>query len=287
MPDFSQYLSREYWRAHQLELSYGIVGFVLFLAFLSATFPYAPALKGTLAPMGLRFESSEQQLALPFGARLDNVSVRSVVPGAPPLFESQSIRIWPSLFSLVLFHPGISASAEAYKGTLGLHIHRSGDGAAVKFDANKIDLAELHLLRGLGAALGGELSGDGKITFDPISPIDDSGAAHLTAKGFLVRIPGPMPPVQLGEVDVTLRLEKNIVQVDSFKSSGGDVVIDGHGTVHLDDDDWHQSALALEFTLTPNATARQRLAFLFNFLPHPPGTGPYKLGGIIASPVIS
>ncbi|HTR62220.1 MAG TPA: type II secretion system protein GspN [Candidatus Binataceae bacterium] len=286
MPDFNQYLSREYWRAHQLELAYGIAAFVLFLAFMFATFPYGPALKAALGPMGLRFESSEQSLAFPFGARLDNVEVRSLTPG-PALFTSESVRIWPALGSLLLFHPGISASAQAYGGNLKVSVHRSGDGAAVSFDTNKLDLAALHLLKEIGVALGGELSGEGKITIDPVSPGSDSGAAHLTAKGFLIRIPGPMPALGLGDVELTAKLNDGTVQLSEVKSSGGDLTIDGHGTIRLDSTDWRQSALAIDFTLTPSPTARQRLAFLLNFLPHPPGTGPYKLVGTISSPLFS
>lgn len=286
MPDFSQYLSREYWRAHQLELLYGIAAFVLFVAFMFATFPYGPALKAALGPMGLRFESSEQSLAFPFGARLTRVEVRSLNPG-PALFTSESVRIWPALGSLLLLHPGISASAQAYGGKLEVSVHRSGDGAAVRFDTDRLDLAALHLLKEIGVALGGELSGDGKIVIDPVSPGDDSGSAHLTAKGFLVRIPGPMPALGLGEVELTAKLTDGTVQLSQIKSSGGDLTIDGHGTVRLDPMDWRQSAIAIDFTLTPSPTARQRLAFLLNFLPHPPGTGPYKLGGTIASPLVS
>jgi len=286
VPDFNQYLSREYWRAHQLELAYGIAAFVLFLAFMFATFPYGPALKAALGPMGLRFESSEQSLAFPFGARLDNVEVRSLTPG-PALFTSESVRIWPALGSLLLFHPGISASAQAYGGNLKVSVHRSGDGAAVSFDTNKLDLAALHLLKEIGVALGGELSGEGKITIDPVSPGSDSGAAHLTAKGFLIRIPGPMPALGLGDVELTAKLNDGTVQLSEVKSSGGDLTIDGHGTIRLDSTDWRQSALAIDFTLTPSPTARQRLAFLLNFLPHPPGTGPYKLVGTISSPLFS
>ena len=286
MPDFNQLLSREYWRAHQLELWYGTAALVLFLGFMFATFPYDPALKAALGPMGLRFESSEQTLAFPFGARLNNVEVRSLSPG-PPLFTSESVRIWPALGSLLLLHPGISASAQAYGGKLDVSVHRSGDGAAVSFDTDKLDLAALHLMKEIGVALGGELSGDGKITFDPVSPGDDSGRAHLTAKGFLLRIPGPMPALALGEVELTAKLSDGVVQISDIKSSGGDLAIEGHGTVRLDTMDWRQSAIAIDFTLTPSPTARQRLAFLLNFLPHPPGTGPYKVGGTIASPLFS
>jgi len=286
MPDFNQYLSRDYLRAHQLELSYGITAFLLFLAFVFATFPYGPALKGALSPLGLRFDSSGQRLAFPFGARLENVSIRSQDPG-PPVFTSDSVRIWPALGSLLLFHPGISVSAQAYGGTIGVSVHRSGDGATVSFDAGKLDLATLQLLRQVGVRLGGELSGDGVVAIEPSSVTDDAGSAHLTAKGFQIRIPGPMPAVGLGEVEVQARLDNGTVQVSQIKSSGGDLEIEGHGTVRVDRMDWHQSALALEFTLSVTPAARQRLAFILNFLPHPPGTGPYKLGGTISSPLVT
>ena len=284
---FMQYLSLDYWRAHSLELCYGIAAFVLFLVFLFATFPYVPAIKGVLSPLGLRFDSAEQELALPFGARLANVSVRPLTPGTPPIFQSHSVRIWPALGSLLLFRPGISGSADSYGGSLWFNVHRLGDGAKVSFDASKLDLASLHLLRQIGAALGGELSGDGKISFDPVSPTDNSGAAHLMAKGFLVRIPGSMPATRLGEVDQKVSLDKGILQVEELKSSEGDLAIEGHGSIRLDPEDWHQSALALQFLLTPAVTARQRLAFLINLLPHPPNGVPYKLGGTLASPLLS
>jgi type II secretion system protein N len=237
--------------------------------------------------LGLRFDSGEQELALPFGARLSNVSVRSFSPGTAPIFQSPSVRIWPALGSLLLLHPGVSGNADSYGGSLWFNVHRLGDGAKVSFDANKLDLASFHLLRQIGAALGGELSGDGKIAIDPVSPTDNSGTAHLIAKGFLIRIPGPMPATRLGEVDLKVRLDEGVLQVEELKSSEGDLAIDGHGSIRLDTEDWHQSALALQFMLTPAATARQGLAFLINLLPHPPNGVPYKLGGTIASPLLS
>lgn len=282
-----QFLSLDYWRTHSLELWYGIAGFVLFLVFLFATFPYAPAIKGVLSPLGLRFDSGEQELALPFGARLSNVSVRSFTPGTAPIFQSPSVRIWPALGSLLLLHPGVSGTADSYGGSLWFNVHRLGDNAKVSFDANKLDVASFHLLPQIGAALGGELSGDGRIAIDPVSPTDNSGTAHLIAKGFLIRIPGPMPATRLGEVDLKVRLDKGVLQVEELKSSEGDLAVDGHGSIRLDTEDWHQSTLALQFMLTPAATARQGLAFLINLLPHPPNGVPYKLGGTIASPLLS
>ena len=143
-----QYLSLDYWRAHLLELWYGIAGLVLFLIFLFATFPYAPAIKGVLSPLGLRFDSAEQELALPFGARLGNVTIRSLTPGTPTIFQSHSVRIWPALGSLLLLHPGVSGNADSYGGSLWFSVHRLGDGAKVSFDASNLDLPSLHLLHG-------------------------------------------------------------------------------------------------------------------------------------------
>jgi len=287
VPDFKRYISLEYWRTHQLELLYWGAGFVLFFAFAFATFPYEAALKGALLPLGYRFESSDQSLAFPMGARLENVSIRPVTPGTPPVFQSESLRVWPALGSLLRFRPGISASAQAYSGTIDVSLHRKGDGAAIDFDADKLDLAAFHVLRQIGAALGGELSGEGDITFDPSSDSGNTGSARLHAKGFLIRIPGPMPAIGLGDVDLRVHLDGNTILLEKLTSSGGDVAIDGQGTIHIDPDDWHESPLSLQFTLTPSPTARQRLAFLLNLLPHPPGTGPYKLRGTISSPVFS
>ena len=204
MPDFRQYLTLDYWRAHPLDLSYGIAALVLFLGFLFATFPYSLAMESALAPLGLRFESSGQGFAFPMGAHLDNVSLRSSIePGVPPYFESQRVKVWPALGSLLLCHPGISASAQAYSGTLDVHVHRSGDQAVISFDADKLNLAALHLLSNLGASLGGEISGNGKVSIDPIAPQDDGGVANVHAKGFTIQIPGGMKAVSLGDVNLT------------------------------------------------------------------------------------
>ena len=143
-----QYLSLDYWRAHSLELWYGIAGFVLFLVFLFASFPYTPAIKGVLSPLGLRFDSAEQELALPFGARLSNVSIRSLSPGTPPIFQSHSVRIWPALGSLLLLRPGISGNAESYGGSLWFNVHRLGEGAKVSFDAQCFPVVQLLLDEG-------------------------------------------------------------------------------------------------------------------------------------------
>jgi len=287
MPDYNQYLNADYWREHQLELAYGVAAFILFLGFLFTTFPYSLALQGALAPMGLRVESSGQGFALPFGARLENVRVRSMGTGTPPVFESESVRVWPALGSLLLFHPGVSASAKAYDGTLRLDAHRSGDGAVISFGADSVDLAHVRLLKEIGAALGGVLSGDGDITIDPVSPDDDSGEIHLTAKGFMFRIPGPMPALGFGDTELRAHLDRGIIVIDQLKSKDGDLDIDGHGSLRLDPSDWRQSHLAIQFTLLPSATARRRLSFLLAFLPHPPGTAPYKLGGTVATPQLS
>jgi len=196
------------------------------------------------------------------------------------------VKLRPAWGWLLLLRPGVSAHADAYGGTLSLAAHKSGNGAVLSLDADSVNLAMIHVFRSLGATLGGQLTGYTSLAIYPGSPTDDSGTMRFTATGFTVRLGETMPPLRLGNVEGKLKLDNGVIQVDQVKGSGGDVAIDGHGTIKLAQD-WHDSQLALSFSLTPSTEARQRLAFLLNFLPHPPGPAPYRLNGTIASPVLT
>ncbi|HVA76964.1 MAG TPA: type II secretion system protein GspN [Candidatus Binataceae bacterium] len=286
MPDFKELLTFEYWRTHRLESGYLATGVVLFFFFLFASFPYASAFSAVLAPMGLRVSSEGQSIAIPIGAKLSQVRIAPDTPGAIPLFESDNVRVAPALLSILLLRPGIRASAHAYDGTVRITAHRSGPGTVLNFSADKVNLAGYEALRALGAVLGGELDATGSLVVMPDDPDTDSGTIHLVATGLTGRVKLPMPPLNLGNLDATLELEKGVLKVTSLKTSGGDLTIDGSGDIRLAPN-WQDSALALRFTLVPSPSARMRLAFLLNFLPHPPGTRPYSLGGTLGSPTVS
>lgn len=286
MPEFRELLTFEYWRTHRLESGYLATGVVLFFFFLFASFPYASAFSAVLAPMGLRVSSGGQSLAIPIGAKLSQVRIAPDTPGAVPLFESDSVHIAPALLSILLLRPGIRASADAYQGSIRITAHRSGPGTALKFSADKIDLKSYEALRALGAMLSGSLDATGSMLVMPDDPNSDSGTIHLLATNLSGRLRLAMPPLKLGALDATLKLDKGELSITSLKTSGGDLAIDGSGAIKLAPA-WQDSALALHFTMVPSAAARMRLRFLLNFLPHPPGTAPYSVGGTLGSPNFS
>ncbi|MGB6555681.1 MAG: type II secretion system protein GspN [Candidatus Binataceae bacterium] len=286
MPEFRELLSFEYWRTHRLESGYLATGVVLFFFFLFASFPYASAFSAVLAPMGLRVSSTGQSLAIPIGAKLSQVRIAPDTPGAFPLFESDSVHIAPALLSILLLRPGIRASADAYEGTIRITAHRSGAGTALKFSADKVDLKSYEALRALGAILGGNLDATGSMLVMPDDPNSDSGTIHLLATNLSGRLKIPMPPLSLGALDATAKLDKGVLSITSLKTSGGDLAIEGSGAIKLAPA-WQDSALALHFTLVPSASARMKLRFLLKFLPHPPGTAPYSLGGTLGSPTFN
>ncbi|HUY27950.1 MAG TPA: type II secretion system protein GspN [Candidatus Binataceae bacterium] len=286
MPDFRALPTFDYWRTHRLESGYLATGVILFFFFLFANFPYAGAFSAVLAPMGLRVSSAGQSIALPIGAKLSQVRIVPDSPGARAIFESQSVHVAPALLSILLLRPGVRASADAYQGTIRISAHRSGAGTALDFSADKLNLAGYQALRALGVALGGELDATGSLSVMPDNPGSDSGTAHLLVTGLTGGLKGAMPALNLGNLDATLNLSQGVLQIVSLKTSGGDVTINGSGRIKLAPD-WSDSALALRFTLLTSPQARMRLAFLLNFLPHPPGTSPYSLGGTIGAPTIS
>ena len=120
----------------------------------------------------------------------------------------------------------------------------------------------------------------------PDDPNSDTGTIHLLATDLSGRMRIPMPLLNLGVLDATLKLDKGVLSITSLKTSGGDLAIEGSGDIKLAPV-WQDSALALHFTLVPSAAARMKLGFLLNVLPHPPGTAPYSLRGTLGSPNFS
>ncbi len=286
MANLYERLTLAYWKAHRLQAAYIAVGVVLFLVFLFANFPYVDAFSAALAPMGLKMDAQRQELALPIGAKLQEVRIIPDAPGALPVFESSSIRIAPAILSMLMLKPGIRASAAAYGGKIRLNAHRSGTATALNFSANGINLAELEMLHALGAALAGAADATGSALVMPDDLVLDSGTLHLDASNVMAHISGPLGIFRLGDLNLSATLSSGVLRIESLKTSGGDLMISLSGDVRLAPD-LRDSALALHFTLVTTPQARMRLGPFLNLLPHPPGTRPYNLRGTITSPALT
>ena len=111
----------------------------------------------------------------------------------------------------------------------------------------------------------------------------DSGKVEFDIKSLTINSPGAGPAINLGDTRATLELEKGVLTIVELKSKGGDLSVEGTGTVRLAQD-LMSSPLAMRLSIVPAAHARQKLQFLLGMLPHPPGISPYVLKGTIGAP---
>ncbi len=279
-------MERDFFRVHRLELAYAIFGSLIFAIFLVSTFPYQDALSGVLAPMGLRFSSRDEGFGFPFGVRMDGVVLSDARSGGRAVFESDRVRVTPALLSILVGSPGVHMNADAYGGALSLTASRSGDGTVLRFSASDVHLERYQALRMVGLNLGGSLSGDGRVYVSQHDLNADSGVLHLSASQASFRLAPGMPPLKLGDLTAVLNLDGGKLNIQQLESHGGDLTLSGRGVIELEPD-VSQSAVAIRFQLQATPTARARLGFLLNFLPHPPNSTPYFLHGTLGAPSLS
>ncbi len=141
-------------------LLYTVFGFVLFLMFLVADFPYGDMVSSLLAPSGLRLDYQDQHLNLPFGARFDDVTLRYAEGSASGsmLVESSNVAVSPTLGSLLFGRPGLRMVANLRDGWLRVTLSTRGSATAASFTAHEVGLASFGTLSQFAK---GSLSGEG------------------------------------------------------------------------------------------------------------------------------
>ncbi len=283
MPAFAaRLLDRDFVRAHALEFSYGATGFALFLIFLFATFPYADVLNGVLVPAGLQISEREQNFSFPYGVELDGVKLSDTQPGSRPFFESDRVKVTPSLLAMLTGATGIRANADAYGGEFFISGHRRGDGTAVSFVASDIHLDSYQALSTLGVALGGILSGTGDLYVSQRDLNTGLGKLNFTVSDASLRLGAGMQPLKIGKLTGILNLDHGKLTVQQLESHEGDIQFSARGAILLDPV-LAESQAAISFQLKVNRAARARLGILLNLLPHPPNSGPYFLSGTLGA----
>lgn len=267
---------------------YGAVGAVLFLVFLAATFPYSDAVSNVLAPLGLRMTCQDQHAAVPLGAQLRDVVVSSASgqPGARTVLESSLVRLTPALGALILGRPGFRIHAQMYDGEVDATVYRAGDLIRLDFDASGLNLERYPMPRGLGTRLDGDISGSGTASLNASDPLHNSADLKLSARSLSFTLAVGMPPIEVGELRGSLKLDHGVLVIEHLESHGKDFALTASGTVALADD-LGQSQANIKFTLAPTESGRQRLGFLLSLLPHQPDSRPYALTGPIVMPSIS
>ncbi len=161
MPEITEVLSLDYWRDHATVAAYAAAGLVLFVIFTIGTFPYDRALTSALVPLGFKVSYRGEHPAFPVGAVLDDVKLVSLEqPGAPPLLQSEALKLTPGLGTLI-GRPGVGLRADLYGGRARVTVRRSGGLTTLTFDADQHRFVALPDAFKLATALKGIVSGSG------------------------------------------------------------------------------------------------------------------------------
>lgn len=281
----SRLFNRGFIREHAIQIAYGAAGVILFVTFLFATFPYADALSGVLAPMGLRLTSHETGISFPIGIKMSDASLASILDGRT-VFQSDQLRITPSLLSMLLGSPGVKVHADAYGGKLELRARQAGDATALAFSGSELHLERYAALRAMGLNLGGVFSGDGDFLISQQDFAANHGEMHLTAYDALFRIFSGAPPIKIGNLIANIKLDKGKLTFEKVESQGGDLMISGGGVIELEPN-LPDSGVAIKFQLETTPVGRAQLGILLNFLPHPPNSTPYFIHGTLGALALS
>lgn len=279
-------LPAQFRRHRFIPIAYAAVGLTLFVGYLIATFPYSATLSKLLAPMGLEVSSESQSAGFPFGAVLTGVRLSTTRHSSGDLqIESPSVTLAPALLSLFTLHPGVRVKAALYDGIVNVILRPSGGGTAISYDLDAVNLARQRLLIIPGAAAGGTLSGSGNLWLSPVD-VAQTGDGTLNAAQLTLTSPFAAAPIHLGDGHSKFKLDRGILTIEQFTTTGGDLALTAEGTVQLAPDAG-QSELAIEFNLTAALSAAPQLQVLLAMLPHPPGPQPYHLSGTLNAPRIS
>jgi type II secretion system protein N len=274
-------------RGRRAIISYAILGALLFVAFLAASFPYGDTLTSILAPYKLKVVYQSQHMSAPIGAALINVRLISTAdPSEQALVQSSEVRLAPTIGSLFFGRPGLNVRADLYGGTVSASIHRKGSMVDLTFAIRSVSLEDSDPLHELGALMSGHISGAGSAEISDAEITQDTGQLALSADDLSVNVMSGFPPIRLGVLTGNVRLVDGTLKISGVEGHGADVNLKADGTVELSQN-VPDSPVDLRVFLDPTPEGRARLRLLLGFLPHPPGSAPYLVRGRLAAPSIS
>jgi type II secretion system protein N len=267
--------------------AYVVIGLLVFVIFLIASFPYAETVSSFLAPYKLKLVYQEEHLSPPIGAELDNVQLLSITGSSGALLlQSPEVRLTPTLGALLLGRPGLNLRADLYGGTVGATLRQHDAVAALDFYLIGVELSQSELLRQLGQSLSGSLSGAGSAELRGAQIPDNRARMTFVGNGVAIRIVEGFPLLHLGAISGKLVLDRGMLTLQKVEARGGDLEIRGAGEIQLAND-LRESTVNLKFLLNPTASGRAHFGFFLNLLPHPPSEGPFYLSGPLISPSLT
>jgi type II secretion system protein N len=283
---------------------YGAFAAILFVAFVTASFPYADTISALVAPMSMKLVFQRQKMNFPIGARLENVRLISV-SSEQLLLESPDVTVSPGVVSFFLGRPCLRIRAQIYGGMIDTTVHQSGRTTIADFEFESLNLADMSRTAGELAAraqaeryeeggppvqpsvaLNGEVSGSGSAQVTGPDIVAGSARMVLLGRHIEAAVVNGLPPLDLGIVRGRVRVEQGVAILQDVKAFGSDGDLEANGAIRLASN-IADSEVRITVSLTPTAKGRASFGLLFNMLPHAPGEGPYHVEGALRSPSVS
>jgi type II secretion system protein N len=280
---------------------YGAFAALLFVAFLTASFPYADTIAALAAPLRIKVVFQRQEMNFPIGTRLEDVRLISTA-SQRSLLQSPEVRVSPGLFWFLLGRPHLRIRAQMFGGALEATVQQSSPATLVNFDLQSLDLAHMSMTLGelmeaagdeevyppaqLGLGLKGELSGRGSAQLMGPDIIAGRGNMIFFGRDVEAAIVNGLPPLDLGTVRGKVILEQGVAILQDVRAAGADGELGVNGEIELAPN-IARSVMQLTVALTPSRKGRAAFGFFLNMLPHAPNDGPYHVQGALMSPSVS
>ncbi len=223
----------------QPRLLYGAFAVAAFALALRWTFP-TEALRERLiyeaGARGWQIDVGEVAPSGVLGVRMDGVALTDASGLKVPVERlDASLQVLP----LLIGRRVLDWHASLYEGTVEGSAALSGPDPAVELDVDGVDLSRaLPLRKAAGMEIRGKVTGHLELTFPGGSLERSSGAAQLSvARAALGGGPVPvpplgkldLPPVALGNLTATAKVEQGRVAVQKLEAAGGDAELSGDG----------------------------------------------------------
>ena len=222
------------------------VAVLSFLLFLLITFPYEM--------IGRRMQAEAQRAGADlsigsigghglFGVRARDVRLRPAPSGGEPAPELRFDRVdvSPDLFALLLRRTSFGFRLEGYGGTARGHAALSSDPRlpglqSLRLTSSELDLHTLPLKELTGIDASGRASL--QIDVSSLQPADTAGGS-LSLNGRQIAVTSgnvsgfTLPGASVGDLEVSVTIDRGVARVDRAQTRGGDVEADADGTVRL------------------------------------------------------
>jgi type II secretion system protein N len=220
--------------------AYALFAVGTFLMFVYAGFP-TDALAGRIVSEVARQSKGQVQLKVGHaslwrgtGIALEDVHV--IRPGAQPLsFDALRVRL--RLLPLLLLRRSVTVQVPAGRGLFVSTLTKHGDGLDVHLEASQLDFATMPMLsRSLGITAAGVLDLEGDLSAVPDLQ-HTQGHLNITMDHVAMG-PGSvyglaLPRLDLGKLEVALKVQDGHAKIGQFKQTGGTVNLMAQGGVEL------------------------------------------------------